>query len=212
MNILICIPTYNEMIHSKLCMNLLSLNELKIPFTVKFLCGSLIPRLRNQFLTFFYDHQEYTHLLFIDADMFDFDKTLVQMIWSKKDVIGGVYRKKMKTEEYNICTFDYGIDHSDPYPEVKYLATGLLMISRQAVQNLINKYPENTYQDRGKRYFDFFMCGIVNDRYLSEDFGFCELYRGTGGSLYCVLDSEITHHGIMNYRGNFKEYILKIKS
>tara|TARA_Y100000385_G_scaffold284831_1_gene343596 strand:- start:356 stop:811 length:456 start_codon:yes stop_codon:yes gene_type:complete len=151
--------------------------------------------------------------LFIDADMFDFEQTIDLLLHSQKDVIGGVYRKKMKYEEYNICMSERPTakDVDEMYLEVKYVATGLMLISRFAVQTLVSKFPERVYHERtGKRYFDFFMCGIVNDRYLSEDFGFCELYRQAGGKIYCVVDSEITHSGIMNYRGNFKDYLKKI--
>ena len=214
MNILICIPTYNDYIHSKLVEDIIDLlNKYNISFGLKCKTGSLIPRMRNQFLTYFYDHKQYTHMLFIDSDMFDFSETVDQLIQSGKDVIGGVYRKKMKYEEYNISLYNRPTkdELKDMCLEVKYVATGLMLISRDAVQTLINKFPERVYHERnGKRYFDFFMCGIVNDRYLSEDFGFCELYRQAGGKVYCVLDSEITHSGIMNYRGNFKDYLKKI--
>ena len=214
MNILICIPTYNEYIHSKLVTDLLNLDlgrRYVIKFTVRFKCGSLIPRIRNNFISEFIADDSFTHLLFIDSDIYGFTETLEKMILSQKDLIGGVYRKKMKFEEYNINLLN-NIDQTlcDEFPEVKHIPTGLMLISRNVTDLLSWKYPERVYFEGQKKRYDFFKCGIENGLYLSEDYGFCELYRNVGGKVHCVLDSEITHHGIMNYKGNFKKYLINI--
>ena len=135
------------------------------------------------------------------------------MLISGKKVIGGVYRKKTTVEEYNINLLD-SIEKSLQYPycEVKHIATGLLLIHRSVAEQMALQLKERKYLHNNKCYFDFFPCLIKDDRYLSEDYSFCELYRQLGGKIYAVVDSEITHNGIMNYRGNFKNYLNKIIS
>ena len=212
MNILICVPTYNEYIHYKLVMDLMTMNlgpKFGINFQLRVKCGSLIPRIRNNFISEFLEDDKFTHLLFIDNDIYDFVETLEKMIISQKEFIGGVYRKKCRAESYNINILNDVKDTiTDEFPEVKHIATGLLMISKNVAIKMAVKYPERVYFENGKKRYDFFMCGVVNGKYLSEDYGFCELYRSIGGKVHCVLDSEMTHHGIMNYKGNFKKYLL----
>jgi len=177
-------------------------------FSISLKTGSLITRIRNEYITDFIYNEEFTHLLFIDNDLYDFENTLYQMITSGKKVIGGVYRKKTKFEEYNINLLN-SIEKSlkNPIVEVKHIATGLLLIERSVAEEMALKLVDRRYLHNNKTYFDLFPCLIKNQRYLSEDYSFCELYREIGGKVYAILDSEITHNGIMNYRGNFKNYL-----
>jgi len=211
MNILICIPSNNEYVHAKLMTTLLNYDFFKLhdaKFSISLKTGSLITRIRNEYITDFIYNEEFTHLLFIDNDLYDFENTLYQMITSGKKVIGGVYRKKTKFEEYNINLLN-SIEKSlkNPIVEVKHIATGLLLIERSVAEEMALKLVDRRYLHNNKTYFDLFPCLIKNQRYLSEDYSFCELYREIGGKVYAILDSEITHNGIMNYRGNFKNYL-----
>lgn len=215
MNILICIPSHNQYVHAKLMTTLMSYDftKHKANISISLKTGSLISRLRNEYMTDFLYDERYSHLLFIDNDLFDFHDTLYKMLISGKKVIGGVYRKKTNVEQYNINLLD-SIEQSLKYPycECKHIATGLLLIHRSVVEDMSIKLKDRRYIHCNKTYFDFFPCFIKNNRYLSEDYGFCELYREIGGKVYAVIDSEITHNGIINYRGNFKNYLNKIIS
>jgi len=211
MHLLICIPSYNEYVHAKLMLTLMNFNWCNIQYTISLKTGSLISRIRNEYISDFIYDDKYTHLLFIDNDLYDFQETLKLMLLSGKKMIGGVYRKKTNVEEYNVNLL-HSIENSinQPYCEVKHIATGLLLIHRTIIEEMIVNYPETRYIHNDKAYFDLFKCFVSNERYLSEDYGFCELYRNLGGKIYCVLNSEITHNGIMNYRGNFQQYLNKL--
>jgi len=212
MKVLVCIPSYNEYIHCRLMEDVL---KFKFDYELRFKCGSLIPRIRNEFISEFVREKEFTHLLFIDADMYDFNKTLNSILYSGKKLIGGIYRKKMKFEEYNVNLADC-IENTIRFGDiirVKHIGGGLMMIHREVIENMIKMMPECRYKHHsGMYYYDLFKCGVVREKYLSEDYYFCELARKAGYETYGVLDSEITHNGIMNYRGNFKTYINKILS
>lgn len=212
MKVLVCIPSYNEFIHSSLVKDILNF---KFDYELRFKSGSLISRIRNEFLSEFVREKSFTHLLFIDSDMFDFSNTLNAMIYSGKKLIGGIYRKKMKIEEYNVNLADC-IENTIRFGDIirlKHVGGGLMLIHRDVIENMIKMFPNCRYKhSNAKTYFDLFRVGVVNERYLSEDYYFCELARKVGYETYGVLNSEITHHGIMNYRGNFKSYINKILS
>lgn len=216
MNILICIPSNNEYIHGKLLTTLMNYDFLKLhaaKFSISLKTGSLITRIRNEYITDFIYNEKFTHILFIDSDLFDFENTLYKMITSGKRVIGGIYRKKTNYEEYNV-NLVHSIEKSllNPFIEVKHIGTGLLLIERSVIEEMDSFFKDRRYTHNNKTYLDLFPCLIINERYLSEDYSFCELYRSIGGKIYGVLDSEITHNGIMNYRGNFKNYLNKLIS
>jgi len=214
MNILICIPSNNEYIHGKLLTTLMNYDFFKLhaaKFSISLKTGSLINRIRNEYITDFIYDDRYTHLLFIDNDLYDFENTLYQILSSGKKVIGGIYRKKTNIEEYNVNLLN-SIEKSllNPYIEVKHIGTGLLLIERSAVEEMVSNFKERRYKHNNKWYFDLFPCLIKDSRYLSEDYSFCELYREIGGKIYGILESDLTHNGIMNYRGNFKNYLNKL--
>ena len=76
------------------------LSNSKISATLRFLQGSLINRSRNELVSLFLDDKESTHLLFIDSDVFDFDKGCLQRIVElDKDVSGGIYPIKKLEED-----------------------------------------------------------------------------------------------------------------
>ena len=213
MKILVCIPTVDERLHYKLMFSIQKIIDYclkkNIFLSVKFKSGSLINRVRNEFITTFLSKKDYTHLLFIDSDIFDFEDTLMKMIYSNCDVIGGAYRKKEDLEGYNL-NLKYSINQSlmmGDIMEVKHIATGLLLIKRDVILDLIHNFPDRIYYKKSLAHYNFFDSFICDYKYLSEDYGFCELYRQIGGKIYCLLDSQVTHSGNKEYIGDLKSFL-----
>ncbi len=53
------------------------------------------------------------------------------------------------------------------------------------------------------RFFDV-MYTPRSRRYLSEDYGFCRLWRSIGGKIYAHANSNLSHQGSKLYRGKFR--------
>lgn len=156
-----------------------------------------------------------THLLFVDADIEWQPEDLVRMIATGHDVIGGLYRKRCDELEFPyqplpqvMNTIDHGV------LEVKYMPTGFLMISLRAIERMIAAYPERRcmvepggwFQEANKYTYDFFPCPIDdNGMMLSEDFGFCKLWRAAGGHAYALIDIALIHDGHTRYAGTLAE-------
>ena len=85
-----------------------------------------------------------------------------------------------------------------------------MIIERSVFYQMIISYPERKFLDNDTIKYNFFDAGVIEGRYLSEDYYFCELYRAIGGKIYAVLDSTMVHHGVLNYKGNFKNYLSKL--
>tara|TARA_R110000796_G_scaffold2298_3_gene9129 strand:- start:4128 stop:4598 length:471 start_codon:yes stop_codon:yes gene_type:complete len=150
----------------------------------------------------------------LDSDLFGFEKMIVEMIefvkTKNKLLIGGIYIKKRNTEAYN-CNLLNSIEETlqEEFPEVKHIPTGLMLINKKVIYDLIQHYPNRRYKDFENKniYYNFFDSYIKNEYYLSEDYGFCELYKEIGGKIYAHIDGVIFHNGNIDYSGNFKRFL-----
>lgn len=102
---------------------------------------------------------------------------------------------------------------ADGFFEVDEAPTGFMLIKRSVFERLMAAYPERQYQpdsigvaDRGLhyRFFDV-MVEPESRRYLSEDYGFCKLWRDIGGKIHADANSNLSHQGARLYRGSFAE-------
>lgn len=101
----------------------------------------------------------------------------------------------------------------DGFFEIDEAPTGFMLIKRSVFERLMAAYPELQYTpdsigvaDAGLhyRFFDV-MVDPESRRYLSEDYGFCKLWRDIGGKIYADANSNLSHQGAKLYRGNFAE-------
>lgn len=102
---------------------------------------------------------------------------------------------------------------SDGFFEVDEAPTGFMLIKRSVFERLMAAYPQLRYvpdtigvADQGLhyRFFDV-MVHPESGRYLSEDYGFCKLWREIGGKIYADANSNLSHQGSKLYCGNFAE-------
>jgi len=127
---------------------------------------SLVTRARNTLVQLFMDHSEYTHLLFIDADIGFNERTVVRMLELDEEVVTGVYPRKtidwtkvirkvkekpnIKENELLASSLQYNLNVKNPeHVEVKkgFIkvldgATGFMLIKRQVFEKMAKAYPE----------------------------------------------------------------------
>ena len=120
---------------------------------------SLITRARNTLVQLFMDHLDYTHLLFIDADIGFSERTVMRMLELDEEVVTGVYPRKtidwtkvirkvkekpdIKENELLASSLQYNLNVKNPkhiemkqgFIEVMDAPTGFMLIKR----NVFNK-------------------------------------------------------------------------
>lgn len=228
-NLFIATPMYGGMCHGDYSLSLIHLlDELKqnnIKHHFNFLYNeSLITRARNvlahEFLL-----KDYTHLLFLDADVVVNPKDVLSLFEQDKDLIGGIYPKKhidwrrihsavnlgcpvdclsMEASEYAFNVFD-GEDPRIHDPKqlmkVKNVATGYMLIKRTVFEQM--KTDTETYIDNnvfaGQRVHNFFDTCIDNDNLLSEDYYFCKKWTDLGGEIYIAPWARANHIGMHKF-------------
>jgi hypothetical protein len=115
-------------------------------------------------------------------------------------------------------------DNEKGFKKVTYAGTGFMCIQRNVFDVIIDQYPQIKYRTdvrakldnklepeeiRGSFEYAFFDTGIQGEgiledeentnRYLSEDFYFCQLWRQCGGVIYTDLTSTLKHIGVKTY-------------
>lgn len=161
---------------------------------------SLIPRGRNVCCNLFLN-SDYTHLMFIDADIGFEVESVLKLLLADKSVCGGAYPKKglnwnaiakaakdgVPPDQLALYGAQYAINFKfeDPVKktiklsngmcQVHDLATGFMLIKRHVFTDMIEHYPEMEYKndlDIGKREFDRYFAFFDCDIERKEDGSF----------------------------------------
>jgi len=104
--------------------------------------------------------------------------------------------------------------------EVLEIGTGYMMVKREVFPILEEKYPQLRYKPDhvgqahfdGSRYIHAYFDTVIDtldsatgggsERYLSEDYMFCQLWRKTGGSIFLCPWMKTQHIGTYPFTGN----------
>jgi len=208
-NILIGTPAYNSMVHMDFMNSILDLHKNKVPFTLMMIGNeSLITRGRNTIISFFNEMKEFSHLLFLDADIGISALDIIKLIQYNVDIIGvpvalkglDQYGKKI----YNIVN-PIKSKNNELY-EVDKVGTAVFMLSRKSVDSLISNailnndiYTPNEHMRTTIKQpvmYDIFKTTVEDKIYLSEDFYVCKKLKELGYTIY-VDDKIMTIHNGM---------------
>jgi hypothetical protein len=189
---------------------------------------SLITRGRNLLVAQFLE-TSCSHLLFIDADIgFDNDGIDLLLQAENKisriDIVAGAYAKKslnferllnqnslesIKLIKSKIIDFAANSpikqnNHNDLI-EVSETGTGFMLISKELILKIIESNKIKFYKSdigvhsNNKQIYDFFQCAVLVERYLSEDYFFCNLAKEFGSHIYIDPRIRLTHWGTYVY-------------
>jgi hypothetical protein len=185
-----------------------------IPFSVETLPNcSLIPLGRDIMLRRAMNDPDWTHLLWIDADLRWKPQMVHSMILDDKDIVGGFYPKKGLPIDFASSPAPGG-DDTEHLFETIYVATGFMLTKRHVIEKMLEHYADEltfSYQG-GDDFVDLFGPIIdknLNNLYLTEDYAFCYRARELGFKCYMSKRFEIPHLGQMEYSAEYEESFLK---
>lgn len=160
-------------------------------------------------------------LLLADRDVVAGIYPMKKMLWPNQGLPQGMTREVYETH-YAIYPFN-PIGHGkqkvsefideDGFVEVAEAPTGFMCIKREVFVKLMQAYPYLQYTPDGppghpmeKLHWRFFDCQVdpKTNRYLSEDFAFCHLWRNLGGKVYADSTSALGHMGQHMFHGNLR--------
>ena len=214
MTILVGTPCYNGMLHQDYVKSVIEYSNMKFPINYMHIGNeSLITRGRNTIISYFYHEREkYTHLLFIDADIYLPAEGLQRLMAANADVIGAaVPMKGFNADGTHVFNVSGKVveDKKTKLFEVERVGTAVLMLSRAAVESLIEDaikdnrvYPGNTLtrgEKSPKENYDIFSVGVKNGMYLSEDYWVCVKLRELGYKVLVDPSIMVRHSGMFTW-------------
>jgi hypothetical protein len=222
------------------CMNFFRVAQARGDIEVSFVVrggDSLITRARNSITAEFLSNPSFTHLLWIDADIGFRPEAIYRLLYSNHPIAAGVYPLKafswpeeipaMSKEDLMYKYIGYPFNPigntfrvENDFVEVKDAPTGLMMIKREVLEQMIKAYPNLKYNPDNQvglesiagtindYYYNFFDTFIDDTgRYLSEDYAFCRLWQQIGGKVYVDSKSKLSHTGQFVYQGDFDKML-----
>jgi hypothetical protein len=194
---------------------------------------ALVTRARQTIVCHFLDDPNATHLLFIDADIGFEPEQVLRLLEFGADLTAAVYPVKQINWEMipaaveagrsplESATLSYVVERAATQDTVtrggfvksRYAGTGFLMIRRNVLEAMIERYPELRYTHehrgsdplQGSRWRSALFNCMIDEQtgfYLSEDFSFCRRWTDMGGEIWVDYTSRLEHVGLMVYRGN----------
>lgn len=192
---------------------------------------SLVTRARNTLVQRFLD-SDATHLIFIDADIRFQALDPVRMVLHDKDVVVGACPMKVmnlqnvvgrsfdSVEDVRAAATKYVTNFAfdseeaaakgeltvtDGLIRVHDGGTGFMCIKREAIERMIEAYPETAYIEERElvKMHALFDTMIDEDgRYLSEDYTFCRRWQQMGGTIWLDPEIVLDHFGTIVYMGS----------
>jgi len=191
---------------------------------------SLITRGRNS-VTHVFLKSRADYLMFIDADVGFRPESVIQLVQTGKDIIGGSYPLKAIDPKRIIDAYNRGVkverllnyaskcvvhmkhngrlevDIAQPL-EVDLLGTGFMLIHRRVFEAMIKADPGDCYIDPnqgGERVYNFFKTPLIREleTLYSEDYAFCHDAQKLGFKIWLAPWIQLSHTGTMTFRGDF---------
>jgi hypothetical protein len=247
--IFVATPMYGGMAHGMFVKSCLDLQGLCAQYGIEvrysFIFNeSLITRARNYLVDEFLRAEQFTHLLFIDADISYDPRDIIACLALDKDVVGGPYPKKsIKWNSVKDAVLKHpnigagelekvaGDFVFNPAPgtekfsvaepiEVLELGTGFMMVKRSVFEQMQEAFPMIRYKPDhvgqanfdGSRYIHAYFDTVIDskdsitgggsDRYLSEDYMFCQMWRKIGGKIWLCPWMKTSHIGTYAFTGD----------
>ena len=170
---------------------------------------SLITRSRNDILTHFYERKEFTHLLWLDADVSIPIEGLKSLLSHHVDVVGAPI--PIKKQNSNACAVKDVYEELTPYLcKAKAAATGALLMSRKSIEALVKLSDWYYDEERSERkIFNVFGVGIREKEYMSEDWYICYKLRELGFEIYVDSSFPVTHMGVTDFSRSLSSHFKK---
>jgi len=202
-------PAYGSMVHTDYLHSLMSYHERKIPFTTMTIGNeSLITRGRNTILSYFHIMAEFTHLFFLDADIYLHADGLIQLLSRKKDVIAApVALKGFDADGNPVYNIGKILEEcNDGLIKVDRVGTAVFILSRKACNTLVEKAISDNdvyYSNKHTRgdaqqinMYDVFKTGVFDNEYYSEDFYVAKVLRELGFDVFVDTTVPTKHNGM----------------
>lgn len=172
---MIAIPCYDQTVTEPFMISMIraavGFSSIGLDFGISTVSDSLINRGRNTLVAKFLANTEFTHLMFIDADIGFSYEDVIKLLWHDKDVMTGSYpiknlnwdvisdlsNKGVAPENLMSKSMRYvvnavkgrsgDIEIDNGAMKIYEAGTGFMLIKRDVIERMVEAYPELKYSD-----------------------------------------------------------------
>jgi hypothetical protein len=147
--------------------------------------GTSLMRQRDMLVAKFFE-TDCSHLLWVDSDIGWSADDAEQLRATGKDFVAGCYARK--SPKRDVPAMLLPCREGELY-EASHVATGFLLVSRAAIEQMAAEAP--TYTSAGVTYKSFFHQRLEEG---TDDLAFCRRYRECGGHVWLHTGCVVTHY------------------
>lgn len=176
-----------------------------------------IADLRNCYATIFHDFlKDYSHMLFVDADMKFPVELPFAMLALNEPVVGVLYRQKKLELEF--VGHGLGEETKHGFMKVDGIGFGITLIKREVIATMLEKgVAESASIERDAVKGILGTMGInrvirafdrldVDGSKKSEDLSFCHRWKQCGGEIWANISYQVGHIGLHEYAGKYEDF------
>lgn len=195
MNVFLAFCNYGPKIETAHCMSLIATANMWTK--VELASDYHTPRGRSILANHFLQHEECTHMLFVDPDLLWNVGHAKRILSHDVPIVGGIYAEKCEERKWLGKRLDNAQEDENGLVRAAGVATGFMLISRQALEQL--KPNVATWEDKGETYWEFFRCGVYDGAYWTEDYLFCRDCERAGVEMFLDMRCIIPHQGTISF-------------
>lgn len=172
-----------------------------------FISGDGVARARNNLAQMFLLNSDCEYLFFVDVDIVanrEHYERILSHVSPTRPIVGGLYAAKQVNHRWIKTDLqDEHADHLTGLKKVQECGTGFKCYHRSYFEQVMAAFPEIQYfcdasPERPVKW-DFFSMGVVNGRYLSEDYYADYRARVIGMDIFVDTKCEVQHEGYIRY-------------
>lgn len=181
-----------------------------------FSASSLLCKCRNLLIKKFME-TDATHMLCIDADLGWPAEAVLGMMRADKDIVVGLYPARGLPDKFfyrPVTNENDCVVIENNLMRLTHAPAGFMLIKRESIQRMIDKYPEryaNPKDPRNKKedMYVFFNTEMHEGEFWGEDYMFCRLATEAGLEIWADLDIVFDHAGTV---GNVRTTLIPVGS
>jgi hypothetical protein len=129
-----------------------------------------------------------SHLLFVDSDMGWRAADAQKLFETGEDFVGGTYCRKSPARP---LTANLLPEQNGELIEATHVGTGFLLVSRRAIERMLEAYTADRYESAGKGFTALFQQRLDEG---TEDLAFCRRWREIGGKVWMHTGVVLPHY------------------
>lgn len=170
---------------------------------------SIVAKARNTLVDAFLK-SDGTHLWFIDADMGWKPEQVLRLFATKKSIVGAAGPRKQDSVSFCALLENPAVwETATGMVKAISVGTGCMVIAREVFEKMKESDPDNWYWDGSaeNKIYNFFENRIYKNHLWTEDYNFCNKWRGLKGEIWVDPGFFLEHIGQKTWSGTLGEVL-----